>query len=71
MTANKLRDLLNTTPFRPFEVHLPSCKSVPVPARDFAAVSPSGRTLIVLGENESETVVIVMLIERFELLPGH
>jgi hypothetical protein len=42
-------------------------QSVPVPARDFAAISPSGRTLVILGENESETVVDVMLIERVEM----
>jgi hypothetical protein len=67
MTADKLRILLNALPFRPFEVHLPSGKSVPVPARDFAALSPSGRTLIVLGENETEEIVDVMLIERVRL----
>jgi hypothetical protein len=66
MTAEKLRNLLNALPFRPFELHLPSGKSVAVPARDFAALSPSGRTLVVLGANESEEVVDVMLIERIE-----
>ena len=67
MTADKLRNLLNMSPFRPFEVHLPSGKSVAVPARDFAALSPSGRTMIVLGENESEEIVDVMLIERVQV----
>jgi hypothetical protein len=70
MTADKLRNLMNAIPFRPFQVHLPSGQSVPVPARDFAALSPSGRTLVVLGEHESETVVDVMLIERLELQPA-
>jgi hypothetical protein len=67
MTAQKLKDLLNSLPFRPFQIYLPSGQSVPVPARDFAAISPSGRTLVILGENESETVVDVMLIERVEM----
>jgi hypothetical protein len=67
MTAQKLKDLLNSLPFRPFQIYLPRGQSVPVPARDFAAISPSGRTLVILGENESETVVDVMLIERVEM----
>ena len=67
MTAQKLKDLLNSLPFRPFQIYLPSGQSVGVPNRDFAAISPSGRTLVVLGENESETIVDVMLIERVEL----
>jgi len=69
MTVEKLRNLLNASPFRPFSVHVPSGHAVSVPARDFAAVSPSGRTLVVLGENESETVLDIMLIERVELQP--
>jgi hypothetical protein len=67
MTAQKLEDLLNSLPFRPFQIFLPSGQSVPVPARDFAPITPSGRTLVVLGENESETVVDVTLIERVEM----
>jgi len=67
MTAEKIKELLNSTPFRPFRVHLPSGNTVAIPARHFAAISPSGRTLVVLGENESETLVDVTLIERVEL----
>ncbi len=69
MTAEKIKQLLNSTPFRPFRIHLPSGNTVLVPARDFAAISPSGRTLVVLGENESETLVDVVSIERVELQP--
>jgi hypothetical protein len=67
MSADKLRNLLNALPFTPFQVHLPSGKTVTIPARDFAALSPSGRTLVVLGEKETEEVVDVMLIERVQL----
>ena len=67
MTAQKLKELLNSVPFRQFQIYLPSGQSVAVPARDFAAISPSGRTLVVLGENETETIVDVMLIERVEM----
>jgi hypothetical protein len=67
MRVEKLRELLNALPFRPFDIHLPSGKSVSMPARDFAALSPSGRTLVVLGDHETEQVVDVMLIERVQL----
>ncbi len=67
MSPPKLKDLLNSLPFRPFHIYLPSGQSVGVPARDFAAISPSGRTLVILGENESETIVDVMLIERVDI----
>ncbi len=67
MTLEKLKALLNTIPFRPFTLYLPSGHGVVVPHRDFAALSPSGRTLVVLGELESETVVDVRLVERVEL----
>ena len=66
MTAQKLKELLNSVPFRQFQIYLPSGQIVAVPAQDFAAISPSGRTLVVLGENETETIVDVMLIERVE-----
>lgn len=69
MTPQKVKELLNNLPFRPFHIYLPSGQSVAVPARDFAAISPSGRTLVILGENESETVVDIMLIERVEMQP--
>jgi hypothetical protein len=68
MTAEKIKELLNATLFRPFKLNLPSGRTVGVPGRDFAAISPSGRTMIVLGENESETVIDVRLVEGLETM---
>jgi hypothetical protein len=71
MTAEKIKELLNSTPFRPFKLNLPSGRAVGVPARDFAAISPSGRTMVILGENDSETVIDVRLVEGVETIAGN
>ena len=67
MTAERIRGLLSANPFRPFVLHLPSGQTVEVPHRDFAAISPTGRILVVLGEHDSETIVDVALVERAEV----
>ncbi len=66
MTAENVKGLLNAEPFRPFRICLPSGKSVLIPHADFAAISPSGRTLVVLGERESQEIIDIRLIERIE-----
>jgi hypothetical protein len=66
MTPDKVRAYLNADPFRPFVLRLPSGKTVDVPHPDFAAISPQGRTLVVLHEDETESVVDVMLVEAIE-----
>jgi hypothetical protein len=71
MTAAKIRELMNAEPFRPFQFHLPSGGVVAVPHHDFVAISPTGRIVIVLGENDSETVLDVALIERIEKEAAH
>ncbi len=70
MTAERIRGLLSANPFRPFVLRLPSGKTVDVPHRDFAAISPTGRILVVLGEEDSETIVDVALVERAEVPAG-
>ncbi len=70
MTAERIRGLLGANPFRPFVLHLPSGKTVEVPHRDFAAISPTGRILVVLGEEDSETIVDIGLVERAEVPAG-
>ncbi len=70
VTAERIRGLLGANPFRPFVLHLPSGKTVEVPHRDFAAISPTGRLLVVLGEEDSETIVDVALVERAEVPAG-
>ena len=67
MSGEQIKALMNAAPFRPFVIHLPSGKTLEVPHRDYVAISPSGRILVVMGENATEAVVDVMLIERVDV----
>jgi hypothetical protein len=47
MTKEAIKENLEANPFRPFTVRLTDGRPCEVPARDFAHLSPNGRTLIV------------------------
>jgi len=68
MSADELRTLLRANPFQPFTVYLPRDKPFTVPHPDFAALTPPGRTLIVLhGEDNGFDLLDVPLISRVEV----
>ena len=62
MTIEKIKDLCNAEPFRPFALHLPDGREVSVKHPDFVAFSPTGRILIVVHEDESESIIDPMLV---------
>ncbi|MGH7951231.1 MAG: hypothetical protein ACREFE_04845 [Limisphaerales bacterium] len=62
MTIEKIRDLCNAEPFKPFTVHFPDGRSVPVKHPDFVAFFPSGKLLIVTLENDAESVIDPSLV---------
>ncbi len=71
MNAAELRQLLHRTPFRPFTVYMASDKAFAVPHTDFAALSPSGRTLIIFRkEDDAHDILDVPLIARVEVQEG-
>jgi hypothetical protein len=68
MNAAELKQLLHATPFRPFTVYLASEKAFAVPHVDFAALSPTGRTLIVFRKEDGVFDILdVPLIARLEV----
>lgn len=68
MNAAELKQLLHATPFRPFTVFLVSEKAFVVPHVDFAALSPTGRTLIVFRKEDGAFDILdVPLIARLEV----
>jgi hypothetical protein len=68
MNAAELKQLLHATPFRPFTVYLASEKAFAVPHTDFAALSPTGRTLIVFRKDDDACDLLdVPLIARLEV----
>jgi hypothetical protein len=67
MTKDAIKEHLDAVPFRPFTVRLPDGRSCPVPARDFASLSPNGRILIVFThEGDGVRLLDVALIVEIE-----
>ena len=48
MTIERIRELLDLQPFRPFVMHLADGREIPVHHRELIIAAPSGRTLIVV-----------------------
>jgi len=67
MTAEQLRAMRNSQPFRPFTIHLADGRSFPVPHRDFVSQSPGGRTIIVYGAEELFSVLDLFLVTELEV----
>lgn len=64
MTTEDIREALHSN--KPFKVHTADGKVVDVPHQDFAAVSPDGRTFVVMSETGRE-VLAVPLIAAIEM----
>jgi len=47
MTIEKIRELYDVEPFRPFVIHLADGRVIAVPHREWLASAPSGRTVII------------------------
>jgi hypothetical protein len=59
---------LHASPFRPFTVYLASDTAFSIPHPDFAALSPTGRTLIVFRkQDDAHDILDVPLIARVEV----
>ena len=67
MTAEQLRAMGNSQPFRPFTIHFGDGRSFPVPHRDFVSQSPGGRTIIVYGAEELFSVLDLFLVTELEV----
>ncbi|MGD0384318.1 MAG: hypothetical protein ABSA77_12410 [Thermoguttaceae bacterium] len=67
MTIEKIRDLYDAKPFRPFLIHLADGRSIPVVHREFIAHAPSGRTMVVYQPDDSLNIVDLLLITDIEI----
>jgi len=70
MTIEKIRDLYDAKPFRPFLIHLADGRSLPVLHREFIAHAPSGRTMVVYQPDDSLNIVDLLLITDIEIKPN-
>jgi hypothetical protein len=69
MRLEQLRGLITAQPFRPFTIHLPEGRAVPVVHHDFALLAPDGRTLFAYGPDLSFNMIDVMLITSIQIGP--
>ena len=70
MTVEQLRTVYQARPFRPFTLHLADGDKLHVPHADFLSHSPNGRTLIVYGEDDSFSIVDLLLVTWIEVHNG-
>ena len=72
MAPDRLRGTLRATPFQPFIVEIPGGKRVRIEHPDYATLSPNGRTLIVFGypNDDSMEIIDVFLISSLSLEGG-
>ena len=67
MTGDEVKELLRTSAFRPFTVYVEG-KAYRIAHPEFAALSPTGRTLIVFHQRDQAFDILdVPLIARVEV----
>ena len=71
MTIDKLQAVLNANPFRPFSIHLADGTRYSIPHRDFLSHSPAGRTVIVYHEDDSFSILDLLLITELKVANGN
>jgi hypothetical protein len=62
MTIERVRELYDAQPFRPFVLHLPAGRHVRVEHREFMASAPSGRTVVVYQSDDSLNIIDLLLV---------
>lgn len=69
MTIEQFKHVLHAQPFRPFTIHMGDGRVFLVKHRDFVSRSPSGRTVIVHGDNDRFSVLDLLLVTELEVHP--
>jgi hypothetical protein len=67
MTIDQFRATLHQTPFRPFNIRMADGRTFGVKRPDFVAQSPTGRTVIVMQNDESYSVLDLLLMSELEV----
>jgi hypothetical protein len=70
MTIEQVRQLYSAAPFRPFITHLADGRAIPVNHREFMAVSPSGRTMVVYKPDDTSNIIDLLLVTDLEIRNG-
>jgi hypothetical protein len=67
ISAEQFRSILHQSPFRPFKIHMVDGRSFDVTHRDFVAISPQGRSVVVFQPDESFSVLDLMLMSELQV----
>jgi hypothetical protein len=67
VTIERIRGLYEAQPFRPFIIHLADGRQILVSHREFLALGPGGRTVIVYQPDESFNIVDLLLVTDLEV----
>ena len=70
MTIEQVRQVYNAAPFRPFIIHLADGRQIPVKHREFMALSPSGRTIVVYQADDTSNIIDLLLVTDLEIRNG-
>ncbi len=70
MTIEQVRQAYNAAPFRPFIIHLADGREIPVKHREFMAISPSGRTIVVYQSDDTSNIIDLLLVTDLEIRNG-
>jgi len=69
MTVEQFKNVLHASPFRPFTIHMGDGRVFLVKHPDFVSRSQTGRTVVVHGEDESFSVLDLLLVTELEVHP--
>lgn len=67
MTLEQLRNVHRAVPFRPFTIHMGDGRAFLVRGRDFLSHSPSGRTVVIHLDDETFSVLDLLLMTELEV----
>lgn len=70
MTIERIRELLNVQPFRPFVMHLADGRNVAVHHRELIIAAAGGRTLVIVQPDDTMNVVDLLPVTDVELKLG-
>ncbi len=69
MIMEQFREVLTKQPFQPFIIYLADGRWIPVMAREFVSLAPSGRTAVVYQPDDSMNIIDMLLVTSLEVKP--
>lgn len=71
MTSEQLRERLRARPFMPFTLFLADGRHIPVKHPELMMVSPTGRTVAIYNDDDSTSILDVMLVTEVRTRVGN